>query len=99
MKEDRNCEWCGQPFTITNGKKNAKKYCCDDCARKANNVRRRIVYAKKKGQKDFARSQMKDIETGRLDETLKEARSKGLTYAELQKQKTLALYGGFNNEH
>ena len=34
---------------------------------------------------------MTGITTGKLDERLKEARAKGMTYAELQKQKSIEL--------
>lgn len=93
---EKFCDWCGEYFIATSRN---QKYCCEECYRRGRNLKTQMNRVHGLSKKKFAQRQMAGIKTGKLDERLDEARSKGLTYAELQKQKTLALYGGFNNEH
>lgn len=91
---ERFCDWCGEFFIAT---ERNQKYCCEECSRLGGNRRQRMARNGGQSQLDFARQQMAMIKTGKLDERLDEARAKGLTYAELQKQKTLAMCRGKDN--
>lgn len=81
----RKCVICGTKFTA--GNYNAM-YCCDECRKiaiKRNDERRN---EKRKAIRHMENAIGKD---SKLDKRLEEAREKGLSYAELQKQKTLQM--------
>ena len=88
MIKKKYCEWCGAPFDVK-PKGQHKKFCSTECYTKAHNFQRNN--RRNSDPRSFARGEMAQIRTGGLDRTLKEAKEKGLTFAELQKQKTLAM--------
>lgn len=83
----KRCTICGKTFTtiIRN-----QKYCCEVCKHTAHDISIKRAQTAKKAVKKAKRG-MEGITTGILDEKLTEAKNKGLTYAELQKQRTLEL--------
>lgn len=88
---ERICEWCGILFK-PNKKAHRQKYCGKECQRQAHNAnwrKRHKSYGK--SPKAFAKDAMAQIQTGGLDRTLEEAKQKGLTFAQLQVQKTLKM--------
>ena len=98
---EQTCKFCGKKFTVEEGKP-LRKYCTRECARDAHNkmnrerrreqrLEKRIDQSKNRQRDAFIDRGMTGITTGKLDERLKEARAKGMTYAELQKQKSIEL--------
>lgn len=84
----RNCEICGKLFQPNNI---SSKLCSEEC-RTLSKERTKRIQAKKK-------KYMREIKGGgKLDKTVRECRNQGLSYAEMQKNKTLALVGGINTE-
>ena len=87
MDEVRTCMICGKKF-IQGKYKKRMKYCSAECRREA-----RLMHMREKDGRDRARraadNGMGDITTGKLDERLAEARARGMSYAELQKEKTI----------
>lgn len=75
---------CGKPFLAKNYNSN---YCSVEC--------RRLMAAKKRKESKATRKSRNEakarLENNVLEQRLDEARSKDLTYAELQIQKTLAM--------
>lgn len=80
----RECRVCGKPFLAKNYNSN---YCSVEC--------RRLMAAKKRKESKATRKSRNEakarLENNVLEQRLDEARSKDLTYAELQIQKTLAM--------
>lgn len=80
----RECRVCGKPFLAKNYNSN---YCSVEC--------RRLMAAKKRKESKATRKSRNEakarLENNVLEQRLDEARSKDLTYAQLQIQKTLAM--------
>ncbi len=76
--EEMKCEWCGKIFK-PHPKSYRSKFCCRKCQVESQKVKKR------------EQRKMRNTQTGKLDETLEEARAKGMTYAELQIARTLAM--------
>lgn len=87
MTEDRICEWCGKLYTIA-GNPRRRKYCSKECYTLAHNSRHWKVKPNP-NKKRFADQNMRSIKTGGLDETLAEAKERGMTFAEIQTERTL----------
>ena len=83
----KTCKHCGRTFYSL--AKN-RKYCCEKCVREAEN-KRKIRRNEERIDLRHAQKAMKGVATGALDRRLEEARARGMTYAELQKEKTLEL--------
>lgn len=83
---EKECAYCGEKFILYDNFHT--KYCSPECkkgaATKQRNTQRSTTYQEKKKKK----------RKSQLDNILKEARSKGLSYADIQKQETLAMVGG-----
>lgn len=84
---EHTCKQCGKKFwsEIKN-----VKYCSEKCKHEAQ-VATQISRQEHRKAVSRARKGMKGITIGILDERLAEAKSRGLSYAELQKEKTLEL--------
>ena len=85
MEKSSRCPICSKEFVRGNTR---RKYCCEDCKIEARN-RRNQRRNEARSSLNKARIGMSGIETGKLDQNLKEARSKGQTYAEWQIEQTL----------
>lgn len=81
----KNCKLCGKEFTTH--KKNVR-YCSDECREKAT-VSKHQRNNQEQFDKRHAEKAMSKVKTGELDKRLAEARRRGMSYAELQKEKTL----------
>lgn len=88
MKEKvRVCTICGKRF-IQSTSGQPKKYCSAECKRIGTNKNTRRVGAERIEQRK-AKKGMSGVKVGVLDQRLAEARDRGMSYAELQKEKTL----------
>lgn len=88
MEERRICKMCGREFMATrriNGK--WARYCSPECQKDAEIARARMSH-NEAHEREVARRGMRQVETGRLDKSLNECRERGLTYAELQIERT-----------
>ena len=83
----KKCIKCGREFETMHAK---ARYCSEECKADAQEIRDSQKNEERKRQR-AADKGMKKIEKGMLDKRLAEARRKGISYAELQKQKTLEL--------
>lgn len=81
----KTCRICGRTFESS--KKNVR-YCSNECRERGHDATVNII-RKERIERSKARRGMSGIQKGKLDERLEEARSKGISYADLQKQKTL----------
>lgn len=81
----KTCKGCGKTFETH---KQNVRYCSAECRENGHDVAISRVRAERI-ERNKAKKGMSGIKTGKLDERLEEAREKGLSYAELQKQKTL----------
>lgn len=79
---EKICSWCKEFFT-PDPKAHVQKYCSKECYNKAHNKQ-------KTGRRRISKY------GNHLDMTLKEAKDKGMTFAQLQMQKTLDMVK--NNE-
>ena len=84
MEVSRRCKICGAEFV---GKSYNTKYCSDDCRRIAAKEFDRQRDEREKAKRHMSKALK--YKPNKLDERLQEARENGLTYAELQVQKTL----------
>ncbi len=84
----RDCPICDTRFYNVR----ANIYCTPECAKEANrrNMRKHQALLKE-ARKTLAEPKIRKSEAGRIE---REARKKGLHYADIQKQKTLAMVGG-----
>ncbi len=80
----KECKVCGRPFLAKNYNSN---YCSAECRRLMARNKRKESEASRKSRAE-ARAR---LENNLLEQRLNEARSKDLTYAQLQIQKTLAM--------
>lgn len=85
------CQYCGKVYIIPNENYGATEtYCsrwCEVDAHEGNATQK----AKRRKEIVFANNQMASISgRGVLDDRLRECKERGITYAELQKEKTLA---------
>lgn len=87
MVKSSKCPICGKEFVRGNTR---RKYCCEDCKIEAR-VRKNRRRNETRRTLNKARTGMSGIEKGKLDQNLQEARDKGQTYAEWQKEQTLAM--------
>lgn len=87
MVKSSKCPICSKEFVRGNTR---RKYCCEDCKREARNRTNRRRNETRSALSRASKG-MSCIEKGKLDRNLQEARSKGQTYAEWQKEQTLAM--------
>lgn len=85
MSELRTCPICWGIFDRGDSR---RIYCSAECKKEARNRRNRRR-SETRSSLNKARIGMSGIETGKLDQNLKEARSKGQSYAEWQIEQTL----------
>lgn len=85
MEVRRLCKICGKDFT---GRNYNTKYCSAECRVIAEREQREQYEERRKAQRHMKNALAH--KPNKLDERLQEARDNGLTYAELQVQKTLA---------
>jgi hypothetical protein len=82
--DNKKCVICGKNFSS----ETKSKYCSDECRQEAELRQRRQNCNNRKARRK-ARKGMDGIETGKPDKMLKEVRKRNMTYAELQKEKTM----------
>lgn len=90
METTRTCVICGRRFTQEINTGQPKKYCSTECKRIGTNKNQKRIRAERIDQRK-ANKAMKNVEVGKLDQNLAEARRRGISYAELQKKKTLRM--------
>ena len=81
------CAVCGKNFDAVPMQ---RKYCCTECEQHA----KRKTHAeskKRRREQKMAEERARKYRSGMLDARLKEASEAGMTYAELQKAKTIEL--------
>lgn len=88
MGKPRICIICGKRFIQENSNTKPIKYCSEECREVGRSISQKKAHERRRKQRK-AENNIKKIEKSNLDKTLAEAREKGLSYAELQKQKTL----------
>lgn len=88
METIRTCVICGRQFTQEINTGQPKKYCSDECKRIGANKNSRRIRAERIDKRKASKA-MKGVIVGKLDERLAEARERGMSYAELQKEKTM----------
>ena len=81
----KKCKLCGKEFQTH--KKNVR-YCSDECREKVATSKHQRN-SQERINKRHADKAMSKVETGKLDQKLREAREQGLTYSELQQKNTL----------
>ena len=84
MEVSRRCKICGAEFV---GRSFNTKYCSEECRRIAAKEFDRQRDEREKAKRHMSKALK--YKANKLDERLQEARENGLTYAELQVQKTL----------
>lgn len=84
----KQCKYCGEWFEPFGHSDVGNVYCSTECRIEHGQGAIRQKYGEQL-QKNYARKNMEQIETGILDERLKECKRRGITYADLQKEKTL----------
>ena len=85
------CKMCGKEFeTYRRANGRFVGFCSEECRKEAEAARSRIAHREAK-ERDFARNEMRKIETGKLDKTLDYCRRNKMSYAEWQKQQTEKL--------
>lgn len=82
-KEIMKCECCGKE-TI---KKGPNQRYCPECADYMKYAVQRNTQENRRAQRS-AKNSMKDITTGVLDERMEECRERGISYSQLQQEKT-----------
>lgn len=88
METIRTCVICGRRFTQEINTGQPKKDCSAECKRIGTNKNTRRTRAERIDQRKANRA-MSGVEVGKLDARLAEARERGMSYAELQKEKTI----------
>lgn len=84
----KQCKYCGEWFEPYGYSDVGNVYCSGECRVEHGQAAIRQKYGEQL-QKNYARKSMEQIETGILDERLKECKRRGITYADLQMEKTL----------
>ena len=82
------CKYCGREFVSKSKGTKPMAYCSIECKKDAETVASRIA-SKWAQDRQYAREQMRKVDTGKLDKALDECRANGISYAEYQKQRTL----------
>ena len=85
-KYERRCPICGSLFETSNAH---TKYCSLECKDESEVRQRREKLERRKKQRRADKG-MSGIKKGGLDASLEEARRRGISFAELQKERTLA---------
>lgn len=88
MIEKIKCRTCGKLFDPTREGTRRERYCSPECRRTAEQMQAYMSHRQKE-EREFARREMKKVDTGKLDKRLKELKRSGTSYAEWQMQDTL----------
>ena len=82
------CKYCGREFVSKSKGTKPNAYCSAECQKDAESI---SAYNASRWAQDrqYAREQMRKIDTGKLDKALDRCRADGISYAEYQKQRTL----------